>query len=152
MRVLLATLFTVVTLAASSVTAPAAEPKATVDLRNAVMWSIAAHLNEIKGAVGAADGETIAAHAAAIKGLAPHIPTLFPEGTGPDAVENRAKPEIWTDWDKFVEQSDVLQTRAAELETLAKDGADAATLTAAFATLGKEGCGGCHKPFRTPKD
>ncbi|MCR9256897.1 MAG: cytochrome c [Alphaproteobacteria bacterium] len=154
MRSLVASAVVAATLFLASVLAPAlaAEPKETVDLRNAVMWSIAAHLNQIKAAAPAGDAKTVAAHAAALKGLAPHIPTMFPEGTSLEVVENRAKPEIWADWDKFVEAAEVMETRAGELEQIAKDGAEAPALVAAFATLGKEGCGGCHKPFRAPKD
>lgn len=156
--VLAAALFISTSIAAGSIAAglsgplQAAEPKATVDLRNAVMWSIATHLNQIKGAVTTADVKTVAAHAAALKALAPHVPTMFPEGTGPDVIKSRAKAEIWTNWDGFVEASAKMQERAAALEVLAKEGADGPALVAGFAQLGKEGCGTCHKAFRAPKD
>jgi cytochrome c556 len=44
----------------------------------------------------------------------------------------------------------VANTRAIELNTALTAG-DKAAITAAFAAMGKDGCTGCHTPFRQPK-
>ena len=60
-----------------------------------------------------------------------------------------AQPAIWDDWAKFEEA-------IAQYEEAARALADAATndpskVGAAMRGLGKS-CGGCHKPFRKPKE
>ena len=77
------------------------------------------------------------------------IPQLFPAGTGgpsPDG-DYAAKPEIWTDWNKFL---DAQRTAASKADTLlvAVNGGDKTAIEAAFNDLGKNGCGACHTTFR----
>ena len=77
------------------------------------------------------------------------IPQLFPPGTGgpsPDG-DYGAKPEIWADWNKFL---DAQKTAAAKADALAVavNGGDKTAIEAAFNDLGKNGCGGCHTTFR----
>jgi cytochrome c556 len=77
------------------------------------------------------------------------IPQLFPAGTGGPSPDGDyvAKPEIWTDWNKFL---DAQKTAAAKADALlvAVNGGDKSAIEAAFADLGKNGCGGCHTTFR----
>ena len=77
------------------------------------------------------------------------IPQLFPAGTGGPSPDGDyvAKPEIWTDWNKFL---DAQKTAAAKADALlvAVNGGDKGAIEAAFADLGKNGCGGCHTTFR----
>jgi cytochrome c556 len=73
---------------------------------------------------------------------------VFPEGT--DAGESEALPVIWTQWSEFEGKAKNMQELAAQLATAAGSGDKAATL-AAFANLGKNGCGGCHETFREKK-
>ena len=82
----------------------------------------------------------------------PQIPGLFPQKTGMAEYPGKsyAKPEIWAQWDKFVAAVTVANTRASELNA-ALTGGDKAAITAAFAAMGKDGCSGCHTPFRQPK-
>jgi cytochrome c556 len=82
----------------------------------------------------------------------PTIPSLFPQKTGMAEYPGKsyAKPEIWAQWDKFVVGVNMANTRANELNT-ALAGGDKAAVTAAFAAMGKDGCGGCHTPFREKK-
>jgi cytochrome c556 len=61
-----------------------------------------------------------------------------------------AKPELWTDKAKF---DDALKNATAEVEKLdavVKSG-DKDKITTQFADTGKNGCGGCHTPFRQAK-
>ena len=77
------------------------------------------------------------------------IPQLFPAGTGGPSPDGDyvAKPDIWTDWNKFL---DAQKTAAAKAEALlvAVNGGDKNAIEAAFADLGKNGCGACHTTFR----
>jgi len=77
------------------------------------------------------------------------IPQLFPPGTGGPSPDGDyvAKPEIWTDWNKFL---DAQKAAAAKADALfvAVNGGDKSAIEAAFNDLGKNGCGGCHTTFR----
>ena len=77
------------------------------------------------------------------------IPELFPPGTGGTSPDGDyvAKPEIWTDWNKFLEAQKAAAAKADAL-LVAVNGGDKSTIEAAFADLGKNGCGGCHTTFR----
>ena len=57
---------------------------------------------------------------------------------------------IWEQWTDFEGHAKTMGELAAKLETAAASGDQAATL-AAFAALGKNGCGGCHEMFRKKK-
>lgn len=77
------------------------------------------------------------------------IPQIFPAGTGGPSPDGDyvAKAEIWTDWNKFL---DAQKTAAAKADALlvAVNSGDKNAIEAAFADLGKNGCGGCHTTFR----
>lgn len=82
----------------------------------------------------------------------PTIPSLFPQKTGMAEYPGKsyAKPEVWAQWAKFNDAVKTAGDKAAALNT-ALAGGDKAAITAAFAAMGKEGCGGCHTPFREKK-
>lgn len=82
----------------------------------------------------------------------PAIPSLFPQKTGMAEYPGKsyAKPDIWAQWDKFVAAVNTANQKAAELNAALASG-DKAAITAAFAAMGKDGCGGCHTPFRERK-
>jgi len=61
-----------------------------------------------------------------------------------------AKPEIWQDWAKFEKAIADYKEAAIGLQTAAASG-DAEAVGPAMKALGKS-CGGCHKPFRKPKE
>jgi cytochrome c556 len=77
------------------------------------------------------------------------IPQLFPAGTGGPSPDGDyvAKPEIWTDWNKFLDAQKAAAAKADAL-LVAVNGGDKNAIEAAFADLGKNGCGGCHTTFR----
>jgi cytochrome c556 len=102
---------------------------------------------EDKGDIAAAR----AAGADLVKSV-PTLPGLFPQKTGMAEFPGKsyAKPEIWAQWDKFVAAVNVANVKANELNAALTSG-DKAAITAAFAAMGKDGCGGCHTPFRQPK-
>ena len=61
-----------------------------------------------------------------------------------------AKADIWKDWAKFEKAIANYEKNARGLQTAAQGG-DPAAVGAAMKALGKS-CGGCHKPFRKPKE
>lgn len=86
---------------------------------------------------------------AAAGGIAP----LFPKGTGRgdvDAKMTRALPKIWEDWAGFEKAANVLVAEAATLAKTAAGG-DTAAIKAQIGVTGKNGCGGCHTPYRGEK-
>ncbi len=81
-----------------------------------------------------------------------NVPVLFPQQTGMAEYPGKsyAKPDIWAQWDKFNEAAQQAHAKAIALNAALLSG-DKATITTAFEAMGKEGCGGCHRPFRQPK-
>lgn len=77
------------------------------------------------------------------------IPQLFPPGTGGPSPDGDyvAKPEIWTDWNKFLDAQKAAAAKADAL-LVAVNGSDKSAIEAAFNDLGKNGCGACHTTFR----
>lgn len=61
-----------------------------------------------------------------------------------------AKPEIWSDWAGF-EAAIADYESAARVLAAAAEGDDPGAVGSAMRGLGKS-CGGCHKPFRKPKE
>ncbi len=87
------------------------------------------------------------AHAARqIETLSHTVVALFPKGS----EGGRAKADIWTDWDGFVKAADDFKAAAPGL-VAAADSMDPAKIGPALGAVGKT-CGGCHKPFRAPKE
>lgn len=146
------------------VSAIAQDAERVIKVRRAAMKELGAHNKAIAAFLkGAKDPKKAAAlgtlgdmelRAQAIAGTASRIVSLFPDGTGMDAFPGKktgAKPEIWTDAAGFKTAADTLKMLAAEAEKAAGSG-DRKAFAAAFARLGKEGCGGCHKKFRQKLD
>lgn len=80
--------------------------------------------------------------------LLTHLAALPAAGFGPgtDKGETRAKPEIWSEADKFKAGMTKMQEEIGKLNTAAKTG-DAAQLKVAFGEAAKT-CKGCHDNFR----
>lgn len=95
---------------------------------------------------GTTDG--VAKNARTISAFAANMEAHFPKGSG--GGETRAKPEIWSDWDGFKKAISANYNAAIELAKIADSG-DVAKTFAGLKALGKT-CGGCHKPYRVPKE
>lgn len=99
-----------------------------------------------KGQVPFDTGEAAAA-AKEIETTAQKIPDLFPEGTG--GYPSEAKPEVWTDWDRFTGDADGLETAAKDL-VMAFEG-EASDWKAKFKGV-IDACKTCHKTFREEEE
>mgnify|MGYP000389198201 CR=1 FL=1 len=133
-----------------------AEQMAAVKERQELMKSIGGNMKTIVDFLKESKGTAAEAQAAAAKigELAEMIPAAFEVEASLDEMDavgkNRGKPEIWLNWDGFVEDAETLEDRAGALAA-AFEGGDAGAIQAAFGAMGKEGCGGCHEDFRGPK-
>ena len=137
-------------------TEAAVDAKAVIEARQKAMKDNGAHMKAINAFVekGEGDAAMVAEHAKAIGETSKKIPELFPEGTSladGHGVKTAAKPEIWTDRAGFEKAAASLGEEAGELAEAA-EGGDKQAIAAAFAELGKEGCGGCHSKFRQKQD
>jgi len=119
-------------------------------VRDAVMHMIGAHMKHL-GDVAKGDAEMDAStltHAQSLNALALTVPYLFPdEGSIPDG--SRAKPEIWSDWDGFLEVSAAFAAATPGVITAVESG-DASQIGPALGAVGQT-CGGCHDDYRGPK-
>jgi len=93
--------------------------------------------------------EGIAVNAETIAFIGRVTPDLFPEKTD-SKTQTWAKPEIWQKWDDFKKASKNEEMKAGELRDASR-AKDAAKVNAMMASFGREACGACHTPFRTPK-
>lgn len=77
--------------------------------------------------------------------------TLFPEGTSMRDIpaENRAKPEIWADFEDFLKHETAFKENGAALVAAAQ-GTDAKAFGAAMGQFGAT-CKACHDTYRAPR-
>ena len=90
--------------------------------------------------------------ASALASQSKRLMRFFPKGTSAaDGVgKTRAKAAIWAKWSEFEAAAATFGKLAGGLEIAAATG-DTGKIKAALATMGKNGCGGCHKTFRAKK-
>ena len=136
-------------IAAGSVVLAQDQPKATgiVAVRQATMKANGAHMAAIKAILTEDPAliDQVEFHAEAIEAAAEHTPALFPPNSSQPA--SWALPTVDSDQAGFKAAADKTHELAEKLAEAA-DGSDAKAMLAAFAALGKEGCGGCHQTFR----
>jgi cytochrome c556 len=77
------------------------------------------------------------------------IPSVFPQGSGPEAGKTDALPVIWQNWTDFQAKAKALETESEKLLQLAQAG-DEAGFKAQFPAVGRS-CGGCHETYRVKK-
>ena len=87
--------------------------------------------------------------ATTLNNTAKAIPTVFPQGSGPEAGKTDALPAIWQNWTDFQAKAKALETESAKLLQLAQAG-DEAGFKAQFPAVGRS-CGGCHENYRVKK-
>lgn len=136
--------------AATTVARAAGDPAEAIKYRQMVMRLNAEHLGAIaailKGKVP--HGGHIVIHARALREASLMYDDIFPPDS--DFGLTRAKPEIWRQPEKFKAAVKNFQMAAGNLLAAAESG-DMDAIGEAARGLGK-GCGGCHKPFREPKE
>jgi cytochrome c556 len=136
-------------------------------LRNSVLAGVAIAIGLTAGAAWSQDGMKVVQDRqelmkrqgkdlAAVKAylddkgdVAAARPAAFPKDTGMAQFPGKsgAKPAIWVEWDKFTAAQQNALTKIVALNTALK-GTDKPAVATAFGEVGKDGCGGCHTPFR----
>ena len=132
---------------AAPASAQFAKPEDAVKYRKAAMTVMANHF----GRIGAVVKGTVPFNAADVQANAAIVETMSnlpfaAFGPGTDKGETRAKPEIWTNADKFKASGEQMQKAVLNLSTAAKAGSLDQVKTA-FGDVGKT-CKGCHDDFR----
>jgi len=145
-------LFLAMAAVASLVTAlPAAaqfaKPEDAIKYRKAAMTMMGAHFGRVAGMVNGRipfDAKA-AAENAEIATMISKLPYAgFIDGT--DKGDTKAKPEIWTERDKFNAAATKMQDEMVKLSAAAKSG-DLATIKAAAGGVG-QACKACHDTYR----
>lgn len=131
----------------------AEDVKQVAEKRSMAMKAMGGSMRTIKGyAGGRGSKDDVLKAVAVIASTAPMITSLFPKGTGMEALpKSEAKPEIWAKWDEFGAAAKRLGDKAAILAAAIESG-DKGKVGAAFGDLGKVGCGGCHRVFRQKRN
>jgi len=139
--------------AGATVTTPSyADGAADINARQALMKSIGGEMKAIGGIIKgtAGDPATLGAHTQELAALSKKVKMAFPEGSGPEAGETEALPNIWTDMGTVEKIIDDLVSATDNLAKVAMTG-DLKAAGAAMGVVGKDGCGACHKTFRKKK-
>ena len=124
---------------------------AVIQYRQLVMGAIGSNM----GAIGAIlknqlvlSPGAVANHAQQMADSAKLIGPAFKRNVSTGKTD--AKPRIWKEWAKFETAIADYEKAAVDLADAAK-GSDPAAVGLAVKALG-ESCGGCHDPFRKPKE
>ncbi len=104
------------------------------------------HLGDIAKGEAEMDASTLT-HAQSLQVLSATVPYLFPEGSM--HAMSRAKPEIWSDWEGFVEVADAFAAATPGVVAAVESG-DAEQIGPALQAVGRT-CGACHDDYRGPK-
>ena len=150
MRIMGTAFSTLVLAAALGGGAAAHEPADAIRDRRALMKLQGAAAGAIKLAIDSKDATRLKQVEGAARALtfsSRAIPTMFPKGSDSKAGETKALDKIWTDTAGFKKAADNMGSLAAALADALKEG-DGAKSMAAFAALGKDGCGGCHGTYQ----
>lgn len=134
----------VTTVSAQDAAAVVKDRQATMKAQGVAMGGVKKYLD------GDADQATATKSAEDLVAISVSLADKFPKGSGNAEVpSSNAKPEIWTEHDKFVAAQKTLVGQAEKLVVAVKSG-DKAAVAAQFAATGKDGCGACHSTFRLP--
>jgi cytochrome c556 len=131
----------------------AQDANTTINQRQEHMKAQGKALGAVKAYVeGKGDLDAARKGGAELVSLMADLPVMFPQQTGMAEYpgKTRAKPDIWAQWDKFNEAAQQAHARAIALNAALLSG-DKAAITTTYEAMGKEGCDGCHRPFRQPK-
>ena len=144
----IAVLLAITVLGLSALVIPSAHAHDAKDPRHIAMESLGKNMETLNRAIRVAPpGDAEHALAAQINDVATRMPALF-ETANPGHNNNRAKPEIWSDWVGFSTKIEEFRAVATNLATALKSD-DPAAWPAAVQAVGQS-CASCHRPYRTP--
>ena len=123
-------------------------PDDPIEARMYLMENVGANTKQLKAKLDAGQIADAALYAGAIALHASQMPSLFPPDSISDA--SRAKPEIWQQWDGFVQAAHGLRDAAEEVGHAASQDRGDEAKAKARAVFGS--CKSCHDTFRKPKE
>jgi len=137
----------VLALGAASAWAQFNKPETAVQYRRSALFLMGNHMQRIKAELDFSKPnlEIIRTSAALIDVLKSVPFEAFVEDTL-DIADTAAKPEIWTEPERFKKLANQMQDRVSELNDTARRG-DVAAIRAAFGEAGKA-CKACHDDYR----
>jgi len=124
-----------------------AKPETAVEYRRSALFLMGNHMQRIKAELDVSKPklESIRASATLIDTLKTVPFEAFVPGTD-DVGDTAAKPEIWTEPERFKKLAGEMQDRVAKLDEAARSG-DLAAIRSAFSEAGKA-CKSCHDDYR----
>ena len=128
-----------------------ASPADVVKSRVAGLRELGAAFKAVNDGLRSSEPQTILIQQSArqIRNAAGQMADWFPAGSGPQpGVKTAAKPEIWTQPDKFKAAEVAFASEAVKFQAVANGGNSDATRAEAL-KLGAT-CKACHENFRTP--
>jgi len=123
---------------------------AVVAKRQAAMKALGASVKTVSEyAQGKADQAAAIAASQKIQEIGKTVPSLFPPHTGLEELPGKsgAKPEIWSDPQKFKDAAAALASGSDALAKVVAAG-DVASTGASLKALGHDACGTCHDTYR----
>ena len=148
-RVIAISVLALTILGLGAIRIPSAQAHDEKDPRHIAMESLSKNMKTLSRALRQtppADPEH--ALASEIVDVAARMLALF-ETPNAGHNNNRAKPEIWSDWTGFSAKVDEFQGATATLATALKS-ADPAVWSSAVQAVGQS-CASCHRPYRTSR-
>ncbi|MBX3621534.1 MAG: cytochrome c [Rhizobacter sp.] len=124
-----------------------AKPEDAVKYRKAAFTVMATHFGRVAGMANGRipfDAKAVASNAEIATMMSTLPYAAFVEGS--DKGDTKAKPEVWSERDKFNAAATKMQDEMAKLNAAAKTGDQAAIKTAAGAV--GQACKACHDHFR----
>ena len=131
----------------SGIASAQAKPEDTIKNRKSSLTLVQSHMKTIGAMLKGErplDAAFVAKNAALIETLAREFPDGFPAGT--DRGDTKARPEIWSQPDKFRQATSRYQSEANKFTEVARTG-NVDNMKAQFGALAKS-CGACHEDFR----
>jgi cytochrome c556 len=136
--------------ATPSARAQFAKPEAAVEYRQSAFTLMGNHMGRIKGQLdyGRPSMDIVRGSAALLEVLKTLPFEAFVSGSA-DAGDTAAKPEIWTEREKFDQRAREMQDKVAQLNVAARSG-DVVAIRTAFGETGKA-CKNCHDDYKKKK-
>jgi cytochrome c556 len=124
-----------------------AKPEDAVKYRQSVLSVLGTHTGRVGAVVKGEkpyDKAAVEADVAVMEMMARLPWSAFPQGS--DLPNSKAKPEIWSEQDKFRAASEKLQSEVGKLSVAARSG-DLNAIKTAFGGVGQS-CKACHDNYR----
>ena len=123
------------------------KPEDTIKNRKSSLTLVQTHMKSISAMLKGErpmDAAFVAKNAASIETLSKAFPDGFPPGTG--LGDTKARPEIWSQPDRFRQATILYQSEATKFNEVAKTG-NVDNIKTQFGVLAKS-CAACHDDFR----